>query len=89
MEMVDGFGLAVPPASTNPPALTSNHIAGKAVDMNITWIGTIKVKDKTGAEIQMTYNTDPNANTALHNVGATYGVKKLTTDAPHWSVDGH
>jgi hypothetical protein len=88
-EMVDGFGLAVPPKSTNAPATTSNHIAGKAVDMDITWAGTIKVKDKTGADIQMTYNTNPNANTELHNVGATYGVKKLTTDAPHWSFDGH
>jgi hypothetical protein len=88
-EMVDGFGLAVPPASTNAPAPTSNHIAGKAVDMSITWTGTIKVKDKTGAEIQMTFIADPNANSALHNVGVTYGVKKLTTDAPHWSFDGH
>src|SRR5262245_14874047 len=44
-EMVDGFGLAVPPASTNAPALTSNHIDGKAIDMKITWTGTIKVKN--------------------------------------------
>jgi hypothetical protein len=88
-EMVDGFGLAVPPASTNAPATTSNHIEGKAIDMNITWTGTIKVKDKTGAEIQITFNTNPNANIALHTVGATYGVKKLSTDAPHWSFDGH
>ena len=29
------------------------------------------------------------ANTRLHTVGQTYGVKKLTTDAPLWSVDGH
>jgi hypothetical protein len=88
-EMVDGFGLAVPPASTNPPATTSNHIEGKAVDMNITWAGTIKVRDKTGADISMTFMADTNANTTLHTVGQTYGVKKLTTDAPHWSVDGH
>jgi hypothetical protein len=88
-EMVDGFGLAVPPASTNPPALTSNHIEGKAVDMNITWNGTIKVKDKTGADISITFMADANANTKLHTVGQTYGVKKLTTDTPHWSFDGH
>lgn len=45
-EMVDGFGLAVPPDSTNPPSLTSNHITGKAIDMTITWTGTIKIKKK-------------------------------------------
>src|SRR5882762_6436755 len=26
-EMIDGFGLAVPPISINPPALNSNHIS--------------------------------------------------------------
>ena len=88
-EMVDGFGLAVPPASTNAPALTSNHIEGKAVDMNITWTGTIKAKNKSGTEISMTFMSDVNANTTLHTVGTTYSVKKLVTDAPHWSVDGH
>jgi len=30
-----------------------------------------------------------NANTKLHDVGSTYGVKKLESDAPHWSHDGH
>jgi hypothetical protein len=88
-EMVDGFGLAVPPASTNPPSTTSNHIEGKAVDMDITWMGTIKVKNKSGTDISITFMADPNSNTTLHTVGATYGVKKLATDAPHWSVDGH
>ncbi len=32
---------------------------------------------------------DVNKNTKLHTVGASYEVKKLTTDAPHWSHDGH
>ncbi|WP_198555623.1 hypothetical protein [Colwellia sp. 75C3] len=31
LEMVKGFGLAVPPRSTNPPSLTSNHISGEAI----------------------------------------------------------
>ena len=88
-EIVDGFELAVPPSSTNAPALTSNHIEGKAIDMNIAWTGTIKVKNKAGQEISLTFMVDPNANTALHTVGSTYGVKKLATDAPHWSSDGH
>jgi hypothetical protein len=42
-EMITGFGLAVPPKSTVAPSLTSNHIAGNAIDMDITWTGTLKV----------------------------------------------
>ena len=87
-EMVDGFGLAVPPKSTVAPSLTSNHIAGKAIDMNITWSGEIKVKKKDGAEVAVTYLANPNANSKLHMVGESYAVRKHKTDAPHWSVDG-
>lgn len=88
LEMVKGFGLAVPPRSINPPALTSNHIAGKAVDMTITWSGTIKVKKRDGTEVAVTYMSDPNANTVLHTIGESYGVRKLKTDSPHWSFNG-
>ena len=49
-EMIDGFGLAVPPYSTNAPSLTSNHMPGKAIDMDISWVGTMKVKKKGGTE---------------------------------------
>jgi hypothetical protein len=87
-EMIDGFGLAVPPSSTNAPALDSNHIAGKAVDMVITWKDTIKIKRKDGTEESVALMDDVNKNTKLHAVGESYGVKKLTTDTPHWSVDG-
>ncbi len=87
-EMIDGFALAVPPASTNAPALNSNHIAGNAIDMVITWKGTIKIKKKDGTEESVDFMDDVNKNTKLHAVGASYGVYKLTTDAPHWSVDG-
>lgn len=88
LEMVNGFGLAVPPRSTNPPSLTSNHIAGNAIDMTITWQGTIKAKKKDGAEISITYSANPNTNVNLHTLGDSYGVKKLKTDAPHWSLNG-
>jgi hypothetical protein len=88
-EMVTGFGLAVPPKSINPPALTSNHIEGLAIDMDVTWSGTIKVKDAHGADVVITHMEDVNLNTTLHRVGASYGVRKLATDAPHWSHDGH
>lgn len=87
-EMIDGFGLAVPPNSTNAPALSSNHIAGNAIDINITWKDTIKIKKKDGTEVSVTFMDDVNQNTTLHSVGESYGLKKLTTDKPHWSVDG-
>jgi hypothetical protein len=88
-EMVRGFGLAVPPKSKVAPALSSNHIFGKAVDMDITWEGDLKVSTKDGRTVTVPFISDPNVNTKLHAVGASYGVKKHKTDAPHWSVDGH
>jgi hypothetical protein len=88
-EMIDGFGLAVPPESTNAPALNTNHTLGKAIDMTITWTGTIKIKKKDGTEVSVLFMDDVNKNTTLHTVGASYDVKKLTTDTPHWSFDGH
>lgn len=88
LEMVNGFGLAVPPKSTNAPSLTSNHIAGKAIDMTIKWTGTISVKKKDGKKVSIAYNSNVNLNTTLHSVGESYSVKKLKSDAPHWSHNG-
>ena len=88
LEMVKGFHLAVPPNSINPPSLSSNHIAGKAIDMTIEWKDKIKVKKQDGKEVEVTYMENVNSNVDLHAVGASYGVKKLITDAPHWSFNG-
>ena len=87
-EMVDGFGLAVPPSSTVAPSLSSNHITGKAIDMTIKWTGTLKVKKKDGTEISVPWMENANTNKKLHEVGASYGVKKHTSDKPHWSYNG-
>lgn len=87
-EMVEGFGLAVPPKSEVAPALHSNHIAGKAVDMDITWKGTLNVKEKDGTVVAVPYMVNPNLNKKLHEVGASYSVIKHLADAPHWSVNG-
>jgi hypothetical protein len=87
-QMVSGFGLAVPPVSMNPPALASNHIAGKGVDMTLAWMGIKKIKKKDGSVVDVPFNANVNANTALHAVGLSYGVYKLKTDKPHWSHDG-
>ena len=51
--------------------------------------GKIKVKNKDGKEIEVEYKADVNANTVLHDIGASHGVKKLKSDAPHWSYNGH
>ena len=88
LEMVTGFGLAVPPRSIVAPSLLSNHIAAKAIDMTIKWTGTIKVKKKDNTEVSVAYSANVNTNTVLHAIGESYGVKKLKSDAPHWSFNG-
>jgi len=88
LEMAVGFGLALPPQSLLPPALDSEHIAGNAVDMDITWEGTIQVRDRYHRKVALTFIQDANANDLLHAVGESYGVKKLANDAPHWSLSG-
>ena len=55
-----------------------------AIDMTIKWTGTIHVRKKDGTWVPVTFGP-VNANTKLHEVGASYGVKKLLDDAPHWS----
>jgi len=80
------------------PSLTSNHIAGKAIDWTITWTGNLKIKNKPGKEVVITslpkhggMGTTSNGNTDLHAVGKTYGVMKAKftkIDGPHWSIDG-
>ena len=90
-EMRVKFGLATPTSpkpSKVAPSLTSNHIAGKAIDIEIKWKGKIKVKNKSGKEIEITYMKDVTKNKKLHAIGKSYGVKKHLTDAPHWSHTG-
>lgn len=88
LEMTSGFGLAMPPRSNVPPAMSSRHIQGLAVDMDIIWPGTIMVMKQDGTAVPLRYISNPNLNIPLHEVGASYGVYKLRSDAPHWSSDG-
>lgn len=81
-EMVDAFGIVF------KPSLTSNHIRGTAIDMNINWSREISLKDAKGKAHLIDRPRNAARNTTLHAVGATYGVKKLLTDAPHWSANG-
>ena len=82
-EMVDLFGIVY------EPALTSLHIQGEAVDMNIGWSGTLSIADANGVRHAIGAPRSGETNRNLHAVGATYGVKKLLSDAPHWSSTGH
>lgn len=82
-QMVDAYGIAF------RPALNSNHTLGLAVDMTITWSGTLRIKDATGTTRSIGAPASGAANAALHTVGRTYGVIKLASDPPHWSSDGH
>jgi hypothetical protein len=70
------------------PSLTSNHIAGLAIDMTITWSGPIEIVDAAGAKHAIDQPRNGNDNGVLHAVGGSYGVRKLLSDPPHWSVDG-
>jgi hypothetical protein len=71
--------------------LEGNHMRGLAIDMEVTWTGSIVLSDAHGTPRTITSTPRNNANLALQAVGLTYGVHKLsvTIDEPHWSVDGH
>jgi hypothetical protein len=82
--MVDAYDIVF------KPALTSRHIEGNAVDMDISWLNNLAIAKSNGS-IQTITSTPRTgaANTDLHQTGASYGVFKLLSDAPHWSSDGH
>lgn len=83
-QMVAGYGVVF------LPVLNSRHIEGKALDMTITWQGNLTIARADSSPVVITSLPREGArNTDLHRVGASYGVVKLLTDAPHWSVDGH
>lgn len=81
-EMVQAYGIAF------KPALTSQHTAGKAIDMTISWTGTLSIANKSGKVISITSSPASGQNSELHTVGRTYGVTKLVNDPPHWSENG-
>jgi hypothetical protein len=56
--------------------------------MTITWSGPIEIVDAAGATQPIDQPRNGNDNATLHTVGTSYGVRKLLSDPPHWSVDG-
>ena len=81
-EMLDLFDIVF------QPSLTSRHILGLAVDMTISWAGTIKVKNGAGKDVPLPPPANA-SNPALLAIGASHGVLKLASDPPHWSDNGH
>ncbi len=82
-QMVEAYGVG-----GNPVALESRHTQKLAIDWNITWEGTLKIKKPDGAIVSVGSPPNGTNNTALHAVGSSYGVIKLLNDPPHWSSDG-
>lgn len=73
------------------PALDSNHTKGLAIDVSISWAGTLTVVDGQGKEVVIDSLPRDNMNRELWKVGASYGVMRYyhpEKDRPHWSVDG-
>ena len=84
LAMVNGFGIVF------EPALHTRHTEGLAIDMTITWPGDLTIARGDGTSAIITsLPRDGGKNLDLRPVGLSYGVVKLATDPPHWSVDGH
>jgi hypothetical protein len=89
--MVDGFGIGHLCAAV-APALDTLHATGEAIDMAIEWSGTLSIKNRDGARIDVASLPRTGMNPQLHAVGLSYGVVKYAggdKDKPHWSINGH
>jgi hypothetical protein len=71
-----------------PAALVSRHTQKRAIDMTISWTGTLKIIDFDGVEHKISAAPRNGSNPQLVAVGKTFGVIKLVSDPPHWSDDG-
>jgi uncharacterized repeat protein (TIGR03803 family) len=82
-QMVDFFGM------TNDAALNSRHIQGLAIDMSVSWMGVLKIRNAAGRVVRIASVPKNANNAALARVAATYRVYRDFADAaPHWSSDG-
>lgn len=72
-------------------SLQSNHITGKAIDMNISWTGKLILKIPLACGLFEITEGPQNGqeNRELHRYGNQYfEVRKLQSDPPHWSHNG-
>lgn len=83
MEMVNLFGMAF------IASLTSNHIIGKAIDMTISWTGTLELTRPAPLLARIDVPPRSGQNRELQEIGASvFDVHKLRSDPPHWSYNG-
>jgi hypothetical protein len=88
-QMVSAFGMN---HLHTPPALHSLHNERKAIDMNISWGGSVSVKNANETIIDITTTPRTGMNPLVIQIGASYGVIKFfggAQDKPHWSTTGH
>jgi hypothetical protein len=88
-QMVNGYGIG---ALGTPPALNSKHTARLAVDMSISWAGTLNILDNASRPVAITSTPRTGMNDDLADVGADFGVIKYNgsgVDRPHWSDTGN
>ena len=72
------------------PALISRHTERRAVDMNISWGGSLVIRGPRGDTTTISSEPRTGMNADLGRVGTQYGVIKarFANDPPHWSDDG-
>ena len=88
-DMVEAYGMQ---GLNVAPALKSNHISGTAVDMAISWNGSLTINKRDGSAVAIASLPRSGMNPDLKTVGTSYGVIKFVggaSDMPHWSADGH
>ena len=73
-QMVQAFDMN---ALNTAPALRSLHNEGHAIDMSISWTGTVSVKDGNGKLVEVKTLPRSGMNSQLKAIGASYGVKKF------------
>lgn len=90
-QMSTGFGIGGLSANT-APSLNTLHMSRQAIDMSISWTGTLNIANEDGTITAINTGPRTGMNLQLKAVGLTYGVKKFVggvADRPHWSTTGH
>jgi hypothetical protein len=91
VQMSNGFAIGELAANT-APALDTLHTSREAIDMSISWTGTLNIANKDGTITAIDTTPRTGMNLQLKAVGLTYGVIKFVNgnaDKPHWSTTGH
>ena len=82
-EMVNLFGMV------HVAALKSNHIVGKAIDMDVSWKGSLSLSASGPGQTPIDSTPRSGQNKELHEIATTvFRVRKLASDPPHWSSNG-